>query len=171
MTINISTLWNCQFGRRFFVGVVTSFLWLTSQMRDANAAELMSRREAIVVVKGVAVPFSVFGIIKRLEQIPGIEHVSFNLSQGLADILVKPGAQVSDDEIRQAVVDASYTPGDIRWMTTENIAGKQQVFPVTVFEKASIESLALGAPYNSDPVMNGNKLNLFGYLPDASEIP
>jgi transposase len=38
-----------------------------------------------------------------------------------------------------------------------------QVFSVTVFEKASIESVVLGAPYDSDPVMYGNQLNLFGY--------
>lgn len=38
-----------------------------------------------------------------------------------------------------------------------------QVFSVTVFEKVSIESVALGASYDSDPVMDGNQLNLFGY--------
>lgn len=76
-------------------------------------------------MNGVAVPFSVFGIIKRLKEIPGVEHVSFNLSQGLADIRVKPGAQISDDQIRQAVVDASYTPGDIRWMPAQNMTGMQ----------------------------------------------
>lgn len=90
----------------------------------AESPNPMSSHEAIAVVKGVAVPFSVFGIIKRLEQIPGVEQVSFNLSQGLADIHVKPEARVTDDQIRQAIVDASYTPGDIRWIPSQESAGR-----------------------------------------------
>jgi hypothetical protein len=38
-----------------------------------------------------------------------------------------------------------------------------QVFSVTVFEKASIESVILQTAYSSEPVMDDNKLNLFGY--------
>jgi transposase len=38
-----------------------------------------------------------------------------------------------------------------------------QVFSVTVFEKASIESIILQTPDGSDPVMDDNQLNLFGY--------
>lgn len=119
MTIDVSALWNCRSGRWFCSVLVAGFLGLLSQGINANAAEPMSGQEAIVAVKGVAVPFSVYGIIKRLEEIPGVEHVSFNLSQGLADIRIKPGAQVTDGQIREAVVDASYTPGDIRWVATQ----------------------------------------------------
>ena len=38
-----------------------------------------------------------------------------------------------------------------------------QVFSVTVFEKASIESLILQTVDSSETVMNGNQLNLFSY--------
>jgi hypothetical protein len=38
-----------------------------------------------------------------------------------------------------------------------------QVFSVTVFEKASIESLILQTADSSDPVMDDNQLNLFSY--------
>jgi len=38
-----------------------------------------------------------------------------------------------------------------------------QVFSVTVFEKASIESVILQTAYSSEPVMDDNQLNLFGY--------
>jgi hypothetical protein len=38
-----------------------------------------------------------------------------------------------------------------------------QVFSVTAFEKASIESVILQAADSSEPVMDGNQLNLFGY--------
>jgi copper chaperone CopZ len=73
-----------------------------------------SEREALVIVKGVATPFSVFGLIRRFNQIPGVESATFDLSQGLADVKFKPGAAVSDEDIRRAVRDASYTPGPIR---------------------------------------------------------
>ena len=38
-----------------------------------------------------------------------------------------------------------------------------QVFSVTVFEKAKIESVLFQEGYSSEHVMDGNQLNLFGY--------
>ena len=38
-----------------------------------------------------------------------------------------------------------------------------QVFSVTVFEKASIESIILQTADSSEPVMDDNQLNLFSY--------
>lgn len=69
--------------------------------------------EILAVVKGVTNPFTQFGLIKHFQRIPGVTDVHFNLLHGLAEIRLKPGAQVSDDEIRRAIRDASYTPGDI----------------------------------------------------------
>jgi len=37
------------------------------------------------------------------------------------------------------------------------------VFSVTVFEKASIESILLQTADSSEPAMDDNRLNLFGY--------
>ena len=81
----------------------------------ADPSGTVPEREALVIVKGVATPFSVFGLIRRFNQIPGVESATFDLSQGLADVKFKPGAAVSDEDIRRAVRDASYTPGPIRW--------------------------------------------------------
>ncbi len=81
----------------------------------ADPAGTTPRREALIIVKGVATPFSVFGLIHRFKQIPGVEDVVFYLSRGLADVTLKPGATVSDEEFRQAIRNASYTPGAIRW--------------------------------------------------------
>ena len=75
--------------------------------------------EILMIVKGVAVPFSVFGLIKRLEEIPGVENVQFDLNQGLAHIKIHPGVQVTNDQLRQAVVDASYTPGNIKRLSLQ----------------------------------------------------
>jgi copper chaperone CopZ len=73
--------------------------------------------EVRVIVKGVAVPYSVFGIIKHLEQIPGVAKVDFDMRHGLADIKLIPGAHITEDQLRAAIKNASYTPGDIHWVT------------------------------------------------------
>ena len=73
--------------------------------------------EVQVIVKGVAVPYSVFGIVKRLEQIPGVAKVDFDMRHGLADIKLIPGAHITDEELRAAIKNASYTPGDIHRVT------------------------------------------------------
>ena len=79
--------------------------------------------EVQVIVKGVAVPYSVFGIVKRLEQIPGVAKVNFDMRHGLADIKLIPGAHITDEQLRAAIKNASYTPGDIHWVTpTSNLA-------------------------------------------------
>jgi hypothetical protein len=44
-----------------------------------------------------------------------------------------------------------------------------QVFLVTVFEKASIESVLSQKAYGSGYVMDGDQLNLFVYRPDSSD--
>lgn len=87
----------------------------TADALAANPVAPAPEHEALVIVKGVATPFSVFGLIRRLHQIQGVESVTFDLSVGLADMKFKPDANVSDQEIRQAILNASYTPGSIRW--------------------------------------------------------
>lgn len=81
----------------------------------AGQPDARRRQEVFVIVKGVTNPFATFGLLKHLEQIPGVEHVTFSLLHGLADLRLKPGAQVTDAEIRQAIRSASYTPGDVTW--------------------------------------------------------
>lgn len=78
--------------------------------------------EVQIIVKGVAVPYSVFGIVKRLGQIPGVAKVDFDMRHGLADIKLLPGAHITDEELRAAVKNASYTPGDIHWVTPKGNA-------------------------------------------------
>lgn len=89
---------------------------LTVEIVALGATPAPAGREALVTVKGVTYPFATFGIIKRLEQMPGVEHVTFDLKDGLADVKLKPGAEITDEQLRAAVKNASYTPGDIKWL-------------------------------------------------------
>ena len=95
-----------------------------------SAAPPPQSDEVQVIVKGVAVPYSVFGIVKRLEQIPGVAKVNFDMRHGLADIKLVPGAHITDEQLRAAIKNASYTPGDIHWvMPTSNLATAPKSVP------------------------------------------
>lgn len=91
----------------------------TAQAQTSPPASPAVAVEVEVTVLGVAVPYSMFGI-RRLEQIPGVAHVSFNLLHGIADVRIEPGATVTDDALRAAVLDADYTPGPIRRLARPN---------------------------------------------------
>ncbi len=66
-----------------------------------------------VIVEGVAIPFTVFGIIHRLGQIRCASNVRFSLTTGEAVFDIPAGCGLANEEIRAAVRDASYTPGPI----------------------------------------------------------
>ncbi len=72
-------------------------------------------RQASITVKGVANPFSSFGIVKRLRQVPGIKNVTFDLYTGQAIVTLDPAADISETQLREAVHNASYTAGKIQW--------------------------------------------------------
>lgn len=71
--------------------------------------------EAVVQVKGLACPFCVYGLEKRLKKLPGVQKVHVELGKSEADIAFAPGSAVTDAEIQKAVRDAGFTPGAIRW--------------------------------------------------------
>ncbi len=72
-----------------------------------------------VQVLGVAIPFTSFGIIHRLQTVPGVASVQFNLKEGEAILTLKPGAYITDEILRDAVRDASYSPGKIEWASKQ----------------------------------------------------
>ncbi len=72
-------------------------------------------RQALVTVKGVANPFSSFGIVKRLRQVPGVKDVTFDLYTGQAIVTLEPKADIGEAELKEAVRNASYTAGKIQW--------------------------------------------------------
>jgi hypothetical protein len=94
----------------------TPLAWAADQSPAPAETSAAAAGEVQVIVLGVTAPFFTFGIVKRFEQIPGVQHASFNLLHGRADIVLKPGATVTDDELRQAVRNASFSIGGIHWI-------------------------------------------------------
>lgn len=66
-----------------------------------------------MVVWGIIAPGSTFGLIKNLEAVPGVDHVTFDLRHALATIEIRHGVTVTDSQLRTAVKSASYTPREI----------------------------------------------------------
>lgn len=66
-----------------------------------------------MIVWGIISPGSTFGLIKNLEAVPGVDHVRFDLRHAVATVDIHHGATVSDNQLRAAVISASYTPREI----------------------------------------------------------
>lgn len=92
----------------------TSSLSAASHLRYVTAPP--GYGEVHVIILGVTAPFFVFGIEQRFKEIPGVEKVTFILEEGLADVWIKPGAHVTDDDLRKAVRSASFSLGKIIWI-------------------------------------------------------
>ena len=100
-------------GHGFRAACIAAALSSTPMMHTASASE--SGREALAVVKGVTAPFSLYGLTESLRQIPGVDRVAFDMERGIADITFKPGASATEAQIRQAIGNASFTPGKMTW--------------------------------------------------------
>jgi hypothetical protein len=108
------------------LGRMLAGLLLAATFAGTAAAAQEQGGEVVMVVKGVVAPYATFGLLKHLGGIPGVAAVTFNLLHGTADIKLKPGASVTDQQLRDAVISAAYTPGDIHWKTETTTASSGQ---------------------------------------------
>jgi mercuric ion binding protein len=75
-----------------------------------------------IEVAGLACPFCAYGIEKKLNAVPGVEHVETNIKAGTVTVTMKDGATLDKATAEQAVKDAGFTlngfkqaaPGDGR---------------------------------------------------------
>jgi len=70
--------------------------------------------KAVVTVQGMACPFCAYGLEKRLKTLDGVSDVQIDLGKSEATLEFREGSTVSDEEIRQEVRRAGFTPGAIR---------------------------------------------------------
>ena len=89
----------------------------TPDKDQANEAQ----RIITIHVKGLSCPFCVLGIEKRLKAIPSVETISSNWGKGEMYVKLKARQSQSDDELRQAIKRAGFTPGEI-----DRSAGEEQ---------------------------------------------
>jgi len=67
-----------------------------------------------IEVKGMSCPFCVYGVEKRLKQLPEVDSVSVDLRHSRARLTLVPERKPDLDRIRKAILDAGFTPGRVR---------------------------------------------------------
>lgn len=67
-----------------------------------------------VDVQGMACAFCVEGLRKTLTALPGVDKVTVSLKNNLARLELDPQNAPDSEAIRQAILDAGFTPGDVR---------------------------------------------------------
>lgn len=95
--------------KKFFVCL--SLLLLLSGL----AGEAYARESSVQIhVKGVSCPFCVYGIEKKLKQIPNVESVETNYKKSTISFVRKKESPIDVAALRQAVQDAGFSMDVIR---------------------------------------------------------
>jgi copper chaperone CopZ len=102
--------------RHIAASALTALLTFTS-ITAARAAEpataTANPTDRIEVnVNGMACPFCAYGIEKKLRAIAGARNVKVDLEAGRATFEA-PAGSVSEEQVKQAIKDAGFSPGKI----------------------------------------------------------
>jgi len=69
----------------------------------------VSGASATIQVDGLSCPFCTYGLEKHLKKLADVERVTIDMKGGRAIVRLKPGAQVNDAALREAVKRAGFT--------------------------------------------------------------
>ena len=79
-----------------------------------SVIELSSRSRNVRLVSPVNVcPFCAYGLEKRLRELPALDETLIQVSDGLVQIRVKQGEQLTDEAVEDAVKRAGFTLREI----------------------------------------------------------
>ena len=92
--------------RSVLISLLLLFLATTAIGDDARIIE--------VDVQGMACAFCVEGLRKTLTALPGVNKATVSLKNNLARLELDPQNAPDPDALKQAIVDAGFTPGDVR---------------------------------------------------------
>lgn len=65
-------------------------------------------------VSGLACPFCAYSVEKNLNKVPGVDNVTVDLATNLVLVVMKAEHTVDLGEIKQAIINAGFTPGDVK---------------------------------------------------------
>ncbi len=93
--------------RCFQVALLLGLL-LTAPIAPVSAQEV-GAQSATITVDGLSCPFCAYGLEKHLKKVNGVEGVEINMKSGKATVVLKPGTQVDDAILKEAVKKAGFT--------------------------------------------------------------
>lgn len=86
--------------------VLISLLWLPIYA-SASDQEVVD-----IGVTGLACPFCAYSLEKNLKKLPEVESAEVNLANSSARVVIKADHSANVEQIKQAVVNAGFTPGE-----------------------------------------------------------
>jgi len=87
--------------------LITGLLFMAPVM--SLSAQEGGAQTAIIAIDGLSCPFCTYGLEKNLKKVDGIKTVNIDMKTGKATVVLKPGAYVDDQALRQAVKKAGFT--------------------------------------------------------------
>ncbi len=112
---------NCRSGSPRIGSLVVGLVLAGTLLLPAGVSSLAAQapapvgKQAVITVEGLQCPFCAYGIQKQLKKLPGATKVEVELAENQAIVSFKPGADVSDDQLREAVRKAGFTADTIEW--------------------------------------------------------
>lgn len=87
--------------KKLITMMALSFVW--------NASALAADVQYQMRVDGLACPYCVYGIEKKLNQLDGIEKIDVDLKKGLVTVNVAEGIKLSEKQMNKLFKDAGFT--------------------------------------------------------------
>lgn len=92
--------------KKIMLVLLVNLLWLSTTVwaEDQQVVD--------IGVSGLACPFCVYSLEKNLRKLPEVDCAEVNLAENSARVVIKADHDVDLERIKQAIVDAGFTPGD-----------------------------------------------------------
>ena len=88
--------------------IVTVLLFLSASVFGAGETVLE------IDIKGMTCPFCVYSLEKELGKLSEVDEVLISLKFNKARLTLKEGAHIDADTLKEVVLRAGYTPGEVR---------------------------------------------------------
>ena len=88
--------------------IVAVFVFVTASAVGADETVLE------IDINGMTCPFCVYSLEQELGKLSEVKQVLISLKSNKARLILKEGAHVDSDTLREVVLTAGFTPGEIR---------------------------------------------------------
>ncbi len=92
--------------RQLFIIAVLLFLSASVFGADETVLE--------IDINGMTCPFCVYSLEKELGKLSEVKQVLISLKSSKARLILKEGAHIDSDTLREIVLTAGFTPGEVR---------------------------------------------------------
>ena len=92
--------------RKLFIVAVLFFLTASAFGADETVLE--------IDIDGMTCPFCVYSLKKELGKLSEVKQMLVSLKSNKVRLTLKEGAHIDSDTLQQVILEAGYTPGEVR---------------------------------------------------------